>query len=222
MTEESKLAVSPTSLSLRLLVVVGGVFCAVAASYLLADSKNSKTKSPRLTDAAKSVAQPSNGKKFPTVVRPGPSAPKLLLATEAGSVEVNCNTCHGQRRSADTANRGTADLKEFHQSMRFSHHNLSCLSCHNPDDYESLRMADGTRVEFPEVMKLCAQCHGNVYRDYLHGAHGGMTGHWDLTKGPRMRNNCVDCHHPHTPQFPKMKPTFKPHDRFLTPEPEHH
>ena len=39
-----------------------------------------------------------------------------------------------------------------------------------------------------------------------------MTGHWDLTKGPRKRNHCTTCHDPHAPAFPKMLPVFKPLD----------
>ena len=95
------------------------------------------------------------------------------------------------------------------------HGDLSCLSCHNPDDYGTLRLADQRAVLYRDVMTLCAQCHGPQYRDYLHGAHGGMNGYWDLTKGPRTRNSCIHCHDPHAPAFPSMRPTFKPRDRFL-------
>jgi hypothetical protein len=64
------------------------------------------------------------------------------------------------------------------------------------------------------VMDLCGQCHGPQARDYAHGAHGGMTGYWDLSRGPRERNNCIDCHDPHAPAFPKVRPVFAPKDRF--------
>ncbi|WP_339909455.1 cytochrome c3 family protein [Symmachiella dynata] len=106
-------------------------------------------------------------------------------------------------------------MDEFHGGMAFSHGAVSCLSCHNDQDYDALKLADGRRVEFTEVMTLCAQCHGPQMIAYQHGAHGGMTGHWDLTRGPQVKNNCIDCHNPHSPQFPKMQPTFKPRDRFL-------
>ena len=59
-------------------------------------------------------------------------------------------------------------------------------------------------------MTLCAQCHGPQFRDYQHGAHGGMTGYWDLTKGGRMRNNCIDCHDPHAPKYPTVTPGPRP------------
>jgi hypothetical protein len=127
---------------------------------------------------------------------------------------VACSTCHAAR-SANIATRESADLDEFHQGMAFAHGNLTCISCHNPNNYDTLHLADGSSVEYSEVMTLCAQCHGPKTRDYQHGAHGGMTGYWDLSRGPRTRNNCVDCHAPHAPRFPAMKPTFKPRDRFL-------
>ncbi|APZ93881.1 Doubled CXXCH motif (Paired_CXXCH_1) [Fuerstiella marisgermanici] len=99
--------------------------------------------------------------------------------------------------------------------MKFDHGKISCLSCHNAEDYDALKLADGSRIEFSDVMTLCGQCHGPQMRDYEHNVHGGMTGHWNLAWGPREKNNCVDCHNPHSPQFPKMQPTFKPRDRFL-------
>ena len=42
-----------------------------------------------------------------------------------------------------------------------------------------------------------------------------MSGHWDLTKGGRVRNACVDCHDPHQPKYPTYAPVQKPRDRFL-------
>lgn len=132
-------------------------------------------------------------------------------------VTTSCSTCHTTRQP-DFKNKTTADLDEFHKLMHFSHGAVSCLSCHNSNDYDALKLADGTRVEFIDVMTLCAQCHGPQMRDFEHGAHGGMNGFWDLKYGPQVKNNCVDCHNPHTPQFPKMNPTFKPKDRFLDKE----
>jgi formate-dependent nitrite reductase cytochrome c552 subunit len=86
------------------------------------------------------------------------------------------------------------------------------MSCHNAENYDSLRRADGQEVSFGRVMDLCAQCHGPQFRDYTHGAHGGMNGHWDLRSGPRTRNNCIDCHDPHAPAYPKVMPVFPPKD----------
>jgi hypothetical protein len=111
------------------------------------------------------------------------------------------------------ANSGT-QLTEFHEGLTFRHGGLTCLSCHNGSDYESLRLADGRSVPFAQSMELCRQCHGPQYRDYVKGAHGGMMGYWDLSRGPRTRNSCVHCHDPHAPAFPQVAPVFPPRDRF--------
>ncbi len=132
------------------------------------------------------------------------------------AVTAACSTCHATREP-DRSNRRADDLQTFHQGLVLAHGHVSCLSCHNAANYDSLMLADGTPVAFTDVMQLCGQCHGPQTRDYHHGAHGGMTGYWDLSRGPRQRNNCVDCHDPHAPAFPKMIPTFKPRDRFLEP-----
>jgi hypothetical protein len=102
-----------------------------------------------------------------------------------------------------------------------AHGELACYACHNTNDADMLQLADSTAVEYSDVMTLCAQCHGTQARDYKHGAHGGMIGYWDLSRGPRTRNNCIDCHDPHVPEFPTMQPTFKPRDRFLEPPASH-
>ncbi|MEO8495155.1 MAG: hypothetical protein ABI614_08795 [Planctomycetota bacterium] len=137
-----------------------------------------------------------------------------LTDLHGSEVTVACSACHVTRR-ANHQNKVAKDLNEFHGELNVLHGTVSCLSCHNEGDYDALKLADGTRVEFTEVMTLCAQCHGPQKRDYEHGVHGGMNGYWDLTRGPQVKNNCIDCHQPHAPQFPKMQPTFKPKDRFL-------
>jgi len=147
-----------------------------------------------------------------------PSGPPRVVTglsdVDGNEVTVACSTCHTTRQP-NHQNKTARDLDEFHGGTVFSHGTVSCLSCHNERDYDALKLADGSRVEFSEVMTLCAQCHGPQMKAYEHGAHGGMNGYWDLTRGPRTKNNCIDCHNPHRPQFPKMQPMFKPKDRFL-------
>ncbi|MBL8815103.1 MAG: hypothetical protein JNL58_03655 [Planctomyces sp.] len=147
-----------------------------------------------------------------------PTGPPRVITTLKDAsgefVTVACSTCH-TTRPPNHQNKSVRELDEFHSGMAFSHGTVSCLSCHNSEDYDSLKLADGAPVEFTSVMTLCGQCHGPQLKDYQHGAHGGMNGYWDLTRGPQQKNNCVDCHDPHSPQFPHMKPVFKPRDRFL-------
>lgn len=156
---------------------------------------------------------------YPTIINTPPGTPRLSTGefdAFGQPITVSCSTCH-TLREPNVQNAATSDLNEFHQGLTFAHNNgqVSCLSCHNSDDYDTLKLANGTAIDFTDVMTLCSQCHGPKYRDYTNGAHGGMNGYWDLNKGARTRNNCVDCHDPHAPAFPHMMPTFKPLDRFL-------
>ncbi len=146
----------------------------------------------------------------------GPPTVQTGLMNPFGKpVSVSCSNCHSIREPVHGV-RDASKLDEFHQGLTYVHGSLTCLACHNPDNYDELRLADQTSLPYAEVMTLCGQCHGPQFRDYTHGAHGGMTGYWDLSRGPRSRNNCIDCHDPHAPAFPMMRPTFKPKDRFLT------
>ncbi len=154
----------------------------------------------------------------PVLIHEAAGPPRLRLDRlnlHGDPVTIACSTCH-TIREPNRENRSTEHLDEFHQDLAFAHGQLSCLSCHNESDYDTLRLADGAEVPYERTITLCGQCHGTQYRDYQHGAHGGMTGYWDITKGPRVRNTCTDCHDPHAPKMPHMIPTFKPRDRFLT------
>ena len=157
------------------------------------------------------------GSAYPVAIHGPAGAPSILTGTvdEKGRpVSVACATCHATRPPAANAKLG-APLAQFHQNLSGKHGDLACVSCHNPEDgYSSLRLADGRSLRFTDVMALCAQCHGPQFRDYQHGAHGGMTGYWDLTKGGRTRNNCIDCHDPHVPKYPTVTPARGPNDRF--------
>lgn len=137
------------------------------------------------------------------------------ISTPGGPERVPCGTCHRSRES-NRKTRSTEELDEFHQGLEYAHL-VTCVSCHGAGDYDSLVLADGTSVEYENATQLCRQCHGPQARAYDHGAHGGWNGFWDLTRGPRERNQCLHCHDPHSPAFPHMHPTFKPRDRFLTP-----
>jgi nitrate/TMAO reductase-like tetraheme cytochrome c subunit len=159
---------------------------------------------------------PPAKKSFSTHIRTPEGSPKVKTAQvdpHGKPALVRCATCHAVNDPNESIHSG-AELKTFHQGLKYQHGNLTCVSCHHRDDYDSLRGADNRRIPYANVMELCSQCHGPQARDYAHGAHGGMTGHWDLSKGPRLRNNCIDCHDPHHPAYPKVQPVFPPKDRF--------
>jgi hypothetical protein len=167
---------------------------------------------------------------LPPVAAPGPRWHNVLIRKPSGPpvfhtgvkdargnpVTMACAECHKTREPNPNARVGT-ESAFFHQGLKGHHGNLACASCHNPaDGYATLRLADGRPLPYTEVMQLCAQCHGPQYRDYQHGAHGGMTGHWDLSRGGRARANCIDCHNPHAPKYPAAQPAPGPNDRGVT------
>jgi hypothetical protein len=134
------------------------------------------------------------------------------LDMDGQPARVRCATCHDL---VDTKERAESplDLKEFHNGLTFSHGTLACNSCHSEQRPDVLRLANGDTLETTDALSLCSQCHGPQRRSYDHGAHGGMNGHWDLSRGPRVRNHCVDCHNPHVPQIQPVIPAPGPRDR---------
>lgn len=171
--------------------------------------------------AAESAAVPAAAPAGPPVLYPvaerSHPAPRVLSgATDrAGTpATIACSTCHAVR-PANPLNRQAVDLDLFHQGLQMAHGTNSCLSCHDPGDYDGLRLADGRKVAFTNSIELCSQCHGTQRRDYDRGAHGGMNGYWDLTRGPRVRNTCVNCHDAHVPKYQGALPMPPPRDRFL-------
>ena len=126
-----------------------------------------------------------------------------------------CSTCHGEEdKSALPEDAGS--LAGPHTGLSVAHGTLRCAACHEPTRRDLLRLADGRSVPVAFAMELCAQCHGPQKRDFDHGAHGGMRGFWDLTRGPRERNHCVSCHDPHAPNFGKFAPVPGPRDRSVS------
>ncbi len=165
------------------------------------------------------------GKDQPARFQPPPGAPTgreiLHQPAKLTSVEsdqkdalgqplrVSCESCHSLRETKAMPSR-PEELKEFHQGLQFRHGELACTSCHQAKEPRTLHLATGEPLPMTEALTLCAQCHGPQYRDFKAGAHGGMTGHWDLSRGDRMRNHCVSCHDPHAPKYAGGHPVMPP------------
>ncbi len=115
-----------------------------------------------------------------------------------------CSDCH----SAMEPNAKHRILEE-HTDIILHHDegNRWCLDCHNKDNRDYLKLADGRLVDFSESYKLCGQCHGDKYRDWKLGIHGKRTGFWNGQKEYRL---CAHCHNPHSPRFKELKPEPAP------------
>lgn len=138
----------------------------------------------------------------------------VQLPDNKGATTIACSTCHSL---AESEGRTVQDpgLKSFHQGMDFKHGNLACRACHHQDNYDFLTLGGDETVLFTQVRQVCSQCHTTQGESYLHGAHGGMTGFWDLSRGGRLRNNCVDCHNPHKPAWGRFTPERGPTDKVV-------
>lgn len=148
------------------------------------------------------------------VIHQPASLESLRVATESGETRVACVTCHSLTKRPLTAT-STEALGAPHTGLQLKHGELACAACHDRADPTALHLASGVALPMRQALRLCSQCHGPQRRDYDHGAHGGMRGYWDLSRGPRERNHCVDCHDPHAPAFPQVLPAPPPRDRFL-------
>ena len=115
----------------------------------------------------------------------------------------NCNGCHQIFRSDSPAG---ATLN-YHQEVRLTHGlNNRCVNCHDSSNRERLTLRDGATVPYAETPRLCAQCHGTVYRDWQRGTHGKTLGSWVTNSDAQHRLSCNECHNPHSPKFEPYKP----------------
>ncbi|MCB1163220.1 hypothetical protein KDL67_11090 [bacterium] len=117
-----------------------------------------------------------------------------------------CSDCH-----ADLEPDPTPRVLGMHEEIAESFHHAEqrrwCLDCHNPDDRDKLRLANGQLIDFEHSYELCGQCHGTIYRDWKAGVHGKRTGYWN---GRREYRLCVACHNPHHPRFAPIVPEPAP------------
>jgi hypothetical protein len=94
-----------------------------------------------------------------------------------------------------------------HKDILLQHgENRFCLNCHHPVNRNAFVDYDGAEIPQAEVVKLCAKCHGTIYRDWQAGVHGRQNGFWNPALGPKSRLRCIQCHDPHSPKFKEMKP----------------
>ncbi len=116
----------------------------------------------------------------------------------------NCMECHKLFPA-----RWHYDDRPFieHKDIKLEHgNNRFCLNCHHPTNRNAFVDYDGSEIAESDVVKLCAKCHGTIYRDWEAGVHGRENGYWNTTLGNRTKLRCIQCHDPHNPKFRDMKP----------------
>jgi len=119
-----------------------------------------------------------------------------------------CSECHADMEP-DPTRRELEEHTEIAESFSHARQQRWCLDCHNPDDRDKLRLANGQLITFEESYYLCGQCHGTIFRDWKAGLHGKRTGEWN---GKKMYRLCVHCHNPHHPKFAPLTPMPPPNN----------
>jgi len=137
-----------------------------------------------------------------------PETPKYFVPPPPFSEDIfPCSDCHSdmdvnyRRRMLEDEHVEISEMFNHASEQRW------CLDCHNPDNRDVLRLANGDLVSFEESYNLCGQCHGTIFRDWKAGIHGKRTGEWNGKKQYRL---CVHCHNPHNPKFKPLKPLPPP------------
>lgn len=130
---------------------------------------------------------------------------KLRLHRDGEAYE--CSMCHdGYRNDPDVD-----PLGDEHSDIVFDHGvEQHCLHCHNPKNSDVYVNHDGTEIPENATTTLCAKCHGMTFRDWQEGVHGRKSRFWDERFGTRLTLECIECHDPHAPRFPQMKPDPAP------------
>ena len=118
-----------------------------------------------------------------------------------------CSECHEDMEVNYRKRMLEDEHVEISEMFNHASEQRWCLDCHNPDDRDVLRLANGDLVPFEESYNLCGQCHGTIFRDWKAGIHGKRTGEWNGKKQYRL---CVHCHNPHSPKFKPIKPMPPP------------
>ena len=135
-----------------------------------------------------------------------------------------CTQCHdGKSMKPDPKRRELAFHDEQQSVFDHDAEHRWCLDCHDLQNRDVLRLANGAPVPFTESYRLCGQCHGDKFRDWRLGVHGKRVGQWD---GEKTYLLCVSCHNPHTPRFKGVKEvtvdgktTIAPTLEMIRPEP---
>ncbi len=174
-------------------VVVGLVLYVVAALVLSGAAQ---------TRAATPAPKPSLAVPF------GPDrVPLENIQLHKAGFDYECYECHYDR----VRDRTPRTFVGEHSVLEFDHgRNDMCFNCHHETELTSFVGRDGEVLPSTEHVKLCASCHGPKYRDWLGGAHGRRSGHWDRKAGERRRTDCIVCHDPHRPAFKPIQPLPPP------------
>ncbi len=134
-------------------------------------------------------------------------SPTLRPELQVAAYRYRCSECHRLFPSPPETERTLTQ----HREIVLEHGiNKRCFNCHHLQDRNAFADDKGEPIPYDQPQLLCAKCHGPVYRDWTHGVHGRTDGYWDPDRGPLERKKCIECHDPHAPAFPPMRPAPGP------------
>ena len=169
----------------------------LAVSFLSLSSHAISSDSPKPSKANVASETPENY-----------DTPKYFVPPPPFSEDIfPCSDCHEDMDVNPERRMLEDEHVEISESFNHASEQRWCLDCHNPDNRDVLRLANGDLVSFEESYNLCGQCHGTIFRDWKAGIHGKRTGEWNGKKQYRL---CVHCHNPHNPKFKPLKPMPPP------------
>jgi formate-dependent nitrite reductase cytochrome c552 subunit len=140
-----------------------------------------------------------------------------LVAAKEDLSDFDCYACHEKNKPPvlryDAGHNLIVPTEHSDIVMGHGEHgrNNNCYNCHDETNLKQLTTRDGRVVKFEDSPQLCGSCHGPTYEDWEAGAHGRISGYWNRNLGPFKRQQCVNCHNPHSPRFPSRKPAPGPH-----------
>jgi hypothetical protein len=141
--------------------------------------------------------------------------PSLRAEYQVAVFTYRCSDCHRIIPSPVETNRTLTQ----HREVKLEHGiNTRCFNCHHRTNRDAFVDDYGAEIPWDQPQLLCAKCHGPVYRDWQHGAHGRTNGFWDVGRGQQVRRRCIECHDPHQPPFPSLAPAPAPRTLRMGPQ----
>lgn len=140
-----------------------------------------------------------------------------LIKAKEDLSDFDCYACHEKGKAPilryDTNQNLIIPKEHGNIVMHHGSHerNNNCFNCHDELNLELLQTRDKRELKLSDSTPLCGSCHGPTYRDWEAGVHGRTSGFWDRGQGAYDREDCVNCHNPHSPKFPGRKPAPGPH-----------
>jgi hypothetical protein len=132
-----------------------------------------------------------------------------------GAFRQTCSECHALFPSPEVPRSPLLQ----HTGIVLNHGlNDRCYNCHSRENRDVLLLRDGMAIGFAEAPRLCAQCHGTVFRDWQNGTHGRTSGSWDGSSSAQVRLVCTQCHDPHSPKYPRLVPLPGPNTLRMGPQ----